>query len=89
MDQIVDSIWNSFAIGKGKKIVDIHFRYSPFCLPCGPIVLEIANQLLFLTVDRNDGVALLFKRFALRIDLRKLGVSIGMRSSFDVFLISA
>src|SRR5258708_4896640 len=89
MDQIVDSIRNSFAISKGKKIVDIHFRFFPFGLPFGSIVLEIANQLLFLTVDRNDGVALLLKRFALRLDLLKLGVSVGMRSSFDVFLIGA
>jgi hypothetical protein len=78
MGQVGDSIRNSFAIGKGKKIRDIHVRCSPFCWPFGSMVLEIARQFLVLTVDRNDGVALLLERLALRIDLLELSIPGGM-----------
>jgi hypothetical protein len=87
MDQIVDPIGDGFAISEGKKVIDIDFPLfalgSPFC----PIVLEIPNQFLFLTVHRNDGVALLLKLLALLFDVVKLSISIGMRGALDVLFI--
>ncbi len=44
-----------------KKIVDIDFGLFPFGLPLDPMVLELADQLFFLAVHRNDRVPLLLK----------------------------
>ena len=56
-------------------------------LPLPPVVLEIANQLLLLTIHGNHRLAGCFKGLPCSIDLLKLGVSIGMRCPLDRLLV--
>ena len=53
----------------------------------GPVVLELAEQLLLLAVHRNDRVSVLLKRLARGVDVLKLRIAVGMRGPFNVFLI--
>jgi hypothetical protein len=53
-------------------------RVLPFGLPFPPIVFEVSNQLLLLTIHGNHRLASGFKGLPGSIDLLKLGVSIRM-----------
>jgi hypothetical protein len=48
--------------------------------------LRIPHQLFLLTIDGNDRLPFGFKRFASAIDVLKLGIPVGMRSSLDALL---
>lgn len=87
--QIIDSIRNGFAIRQRQKVLDIDFHLFPFGLPLCPVVLEMADQLLFLAVHRNDVVALLLKLLTFLVDVRKLRISVWMRRPFNVLLIGS
>jgi hypothetical protein len=56
-------------------------------LPFFSVILEVAQQLLFLAIDRNDRVTLLLKLLAPFFDMGKLGIAILVRTSFNVLLI--
>jgi hypothetical protein len=48
-------------------------------LPFLPRILEIADQLVLLRIDRDHGVLTLQERRGRRVDVIELGVAIGMR----------
>ncbi len=85
--QVIDPIGDGLAICYRKKVIDIDFGGFPCGLPLGPVVLELAEQLLLLAVHRNDRVALLLKHLACGMDVLKLRIAVGMRGPFNVFLI--
>src|SRR5438034_1022491 len=86
--QIVDAIRDGFPICDGEVIIDIHGRLLRFGLPFSPSLLEIPNQLFLLTIDGNDRLPCGFKSFAGAIDMLKLGIPVGMRSSSMLFLVA-
>src|SRR6266704_826291 len=86
VDHIVNPIRNRFPVCDGAVIIDIASRILPFGLPFPPIVLEISNEFLLLTINGNHRQALGFKGFPGSIDLLKLGGSIGMRCPLDRLL---
>ena len=53
VDQIIDAIGHGFAISKRKKIIHLHARLLSFGLPFTPLVLKVAEQFLFLAIDRD------------------------------------
>src|SRR5450755_2455457 len=85
VDQIIHAIGHGFTVSQRKKIVDIHAGLLSFRLPFCAIVFEIAEQLFFLTIHRNDRITSLLKLLTCAVNLFKLGISIGMRGSFDRF----
>jgi hypothetical protein len=48
--------------------------------------LRIPNQLLLLAIDGNDRLSFGFKSFANAIDVLKLGIPVGMRSTLNALL---
>ena len=48
MNQIINAVRNSFAIGERKKVVHIDVRLLSFGLPLPPVVLEGAYKFFFL-----------------------------------------
>src|SRR5215470_5975582 len=53
----------------------------------GSAVLEVANQLLFLRIDRDDGLLLGLRRDCSRVDIFELGVAVGMLRAFIRFAV--
>src|SRR6266567_3466051 len=51
VNQIIHPVGESFAIGKGKKVIHIHLGLLPFGLPLPSMVLKVAQQFLLLAVD--------------------------------------
>ena len=76
MNQIINAVRNSFAIGERKKVAHIDVRLFFFCLPFPPVVLEGAYEFFFLAVDGNDRITTRLKLVALLLDLGKLGITI-------------
>ena len=85
VNQIVDPIGDRFAIGQRQKVIHIHLGRCPFRLPLGPIVLELAQQFLFLAVHGNDWVPVLLKRLAGGVDVLKLRIAVRMRGVLQCF----
>src|SRR6266699_5699090 len=86
VNEVIDPIGDRTAISQRKKVIPIDMGVLSFCLPFRPIILKIANELLFLTIDGDDRIALLLKGATGAVDVFKLGVWIGMRGSLDAFL---
>lgn len=86
LQQIIDPIGDRFPISDGEVIIDIDRCLLPSGLPFSPAVLEIPDQLLLLTIDGNDRIALGFKGFAGAIDL-KLGIAVCMRGAQSPLLV--
>jgi predicted transposase YbfD/YdcC len=72
-----------------QKVIHINHRVFSDGLPFTSLVLKIAQQLFFLAIDRNDGIALLFEGLALLFDMAKLSIAIRMAVAFDAFLVRA
>ena len=87
VDHIVNPIRNRFPVCDGAVIIDIDGRVLPFGLPFPPMVLEVSNEFLLLTIHGNHREALRFKGLPGSIDLLKLGVSISMRCPLDRLLV--
>ena len=83
LHQIVDPIRDGFPIGDGPILIHINGGLLSSGLPFSPVVLEISDQLFFLTINRNDRLPFGFPGFACAIDVLKLGVPICMRYSLD------
>ena len=85
--QVIDAIRNSFPISNGEVIIHIHGRHLPLGLPFLPVVLEISNQFLLLTIDGNHWLTFGFEGLTATVDVLKLGVPVGMRSPLNRLLI--
>lgn len=86
VDQIIDAIGDGLAISARETIRDTDFGGFSCGLPLGPVILELAAQLLFLAVDRKDRVPVLLKGLAGGLDVGKLR---RMGDPFTHFLIGA
>lgn len=89
MNQVIDPVWDHFAIRKGREVIDIHARRFPFCLPFLTVILKITKKFLLFAINGNLGVSLFLEFLTLFIDILELGISIGvLRFPFNRLLIS-
>ena len=63
VDQVINAIWDGFAIRNGEIIIHIDGRLLPFGLPFLLAVLEVPDQLFLLAIDGNDWLPFGFKGF--------------------------
>ena len=80
--QIVHPVGNGFAPTQVRKIVDVDGRRLAQRVPFSPGILEVSDQLPFLGVHRNHRLALGLVADDLRIEVRKLGIPIGLGATF-------
>jgi TolB-like protein len=64
------------------EVVDVHAQWGAFRTIIGSAILEVANQLLLLGVDGDDGLLLSLRRNDFRVDIFELGVAVGMLGAF-------
>jgi len=79
---VVDPIGHGAAEARNQEIVHPHRFRLALRAPFAPAVLEIADQLLLLGVDRDRRLARRKRRLHLRVDVAELGVAVGMACPF-------
>jgi len=62
--------------------VDVHAPWCAFRTIIGSAILEVADQLLLLGVDGDDGLLLSLRRNDFRVDIFELGIAVGMLGAF-------
>jgi hypothetical protein len=85
---VVDTIRGYLAQAGNGKVMDAdRFRRTAW-LPLFSCILEVSDQFLFLRIDRDYRLASCLRRLHLRIEVLKLRIPIGMRSSFLLLTVS-
>jgi hypothetical protein len=64
------------------EIVHVHAPRIAFRTIIGSAILEVADQLLFLRIDGDDGLLLGLSCNDFRVDIFELGISVGMFRAF-------
>ena len=64
------------------EVVDVHAQWGAFRTIIGSAILEVADQLLLLCVEGDDGLLLTRRRNDFRVDIFELGVAVGMLGAF-------
>src|SRR5215208_4993587 len=81
--EVVYAVWDRLADRVRGEVVDVHQLGLALRLPLASSVLEVADQLLLLRVDRDDGNTSLDAALRLGVDVLELSVPIGMLGAFD------
>ena len=76
--EVVDAVGDRLAELLVLEVVDAHELWLALQMPLAPAVLEVADQLLLLAIDRNHGPAGNDRRLRGLVDVLKLGVAVGM-----------
>ncbi len=64
------------------EVVHVHAPWIAFRTIIGSAILEVADQLLLLRIDGDDGLLSCLRGNDLRVDIFELGISVGMFRAF-------
>src|SRR5437667_1442259 len=81
---IISSVRNGHPLPQTRKIVNLHLRGLALLPPFSAWILEFPHPFLLLGVDRNHRLALGQKPLRGLVEVAKLSVALGMRSSLLV-----